>query len=71
MQIKGDHLLFEIENSKTPSQPKLTHRKSGGIGLVNVRRRLNLLYDDRYQLKINNEPNLYRVILDLNLKNPD
>lgn len=71
MQIKGDHLLFEIENSKTPSQPKLTHRKSGGIGLVNVRRRLNLLYDDRYQLKIKNEPNLYRVILDLNLKNPD
>jgi two-component system, LytTR family, sensor kinase len=67
MQVDGNHLLFSIENSKGPSQPKQVHRKSGGIGLVNVRRRLNLIYDDQYQLKISNEPNTYRVILDLNL----
>ncbi len=67
MQVDGNHLLFSIENSKGPSQPRQVHRKSGGIGLVNVRRRLNLIYDDQYQLKISNEPNTYRVILDLNL----
>ena len=67
MNIEGQKLRFTIENSKGPSQPKQVHRKSGGIGLVNVRRRLNLIYDDHYHLKISNEPNVYRVTLDLNL----
>jgi LytS/YehU family sensor histidine kinase len=67
MNVRGQSLTFTIENSKGPAQPKQVHRKSGGIGLVNVRRRLNLIYDDDYQLKISNEPNIYRVTLDLNL----
>ena len=68
MDINGDKLEFVIENSKGPTQPKQLHRKSGGIGLVNVRRRLNLIYDDQYKLDIKNEPNSYRVALNLNLK---
>ncbi len=67
MIVSGNHLTFSIQNSKGPSQPRQVHRKSGGIGLVNVKRRLNLIYDDQYQLKISNEPNIYRVVLDLNL----
>jgi len=67
LQISQKKLLFDIENSKGPGMPKQVHRKSGGIGLVNVRRRLNLIYPDNYQLKISNEPNSYRVSLDLNL----
>lgn len=67
MHVHGNKLKFTIENSKGPSQPRQVHRKSGGIGLVNVRRRLNLIYDDQYHLKISNEPNVYRVTLDLNL----
>lgn len=68
MHIEGDQLRFVIENSKGPTQPKQLHRKSGGIGLVNVRRRLNLIYDDQYKLDIKNEPNSYLVALNLNLK---
>lgn len=67
MHVEGAKLRFTIENSKGPAQPKQVHRKAGGIGLVNVRRRLNLIYDDHYHLKISNEPNVYRVTLDLNL----
>ena len=67
MNIEPERLTFTIENSKSPSHPKLTHRKSGGIGLVNVRRRLNLLYQDRYQLTIKNEPDKYTVNLMLKL----
>jgi two-component system LytT family sensor kinase len=36
---------------------------SGGIGLINASRRLELLYKDRYQLEIKNENNIYRVEL--------
>jgi two-component system LytT family sensor kinase len=38
---------------------------SGGIGLTNATRRLELLYKDRYQLEIKNENNIYRVHLSL------
>ncbi len=67
LRVEGHHLIFDIENSKGPSQPKQIHRRSGGIGLVNVRRRLNLIYNDQYKLDIRNDPNSYKVILDLNL----
>lgn len=40
---------------------------AGGIGLMNARRRLELLYKDRYQLDIKNENNVYRVQLILTL----
>lgn len=39
----------------------------GGIGLMNVRRRLELLYKDRYQLDIEDKNNIYRVALRLTL----
>jgi sensor histidine kinase YesM len=38
---------------------------SGGIGLNNVRRRLNLLYPGKYNLEINDEPDTYTVELSL------
>ena len=61
------HIQFEIENSKAERLPALEHRRSGGIGLVNVRRRLNLLYPDHYQLDIKDNPKTYHVILKLDL----
>lgn len=67
LHVDGNELFFTIENSKGVSKPRLTHRKSGGIGLVNVRRRLNLMYDEQYDLNISNEPDLYHVSLKLNL----
>jgi sensor histidine kinase YesM len=39
----------------------------GGIGLQNVKRRLDLLYADRYSLDISEEDNKYMVELTLNL----
>lgn len=43
--------------------------KSGGIGLVNVRRRLNLLYPGQYKLDIedNNKEHIVELSLDLSL----
>jgi len=67
LNIEGNQLIFEIQNSKGPSQPRQTHRKSGGIGLVNVKRRLNLIYNEDYRLEIKNDPNDYKVKLNLTL----
>ena len=67
VSVDNRYLNFEIENSKGPAKPKETHRKNGGIGLVNVRRRLNLIYPDKYHLLIKNKPNAYAVSLELEL----
>lgn len=67
LRVDKRHVDFYIENSKPESPPKQDHRRSGGIGLVNVHRRLNLLYPDRYELKINDTPKSYAVNLKLEL----
>ena len=67
LEVQPDHIQFEIENSKAAALPQATHKRSGGIGLVNVRRRLDLLYPGKYELDIRNNPNTYHVTLTLNL----
>jgi two-component system LytT family sensor kinase len=58
------HFNFSIENSK---EPIATMEKQGGIGLVNVKRRLELLYPGKYSLNINDKGDLYKVELRLSL----
>jgi len=65
--IEDKDILFHIENSKPDSIPLTEHPRSGGIGLVNVRRRLNILYPDHHTLSIENQPNIYIVDLKLEL----
>ncbi len=70
LDIDSSYVRFFIENSKTdilPVRPE-SGRPSGGIGLVNVRRRLKILYPDRYDLRIENTPTTYAVTLDLELQ---
>lgn len=62
-----DDIDFYIENSKPDAPPPQNHRRSGGIGLVNVRRRLDLLYPGKYNLKIEETPKSYAVRLHLNI----
>jgi len=58
---------FYIENSKPDAPMPKGDRRSGGIGLVNIHRRLNLLYPNNYDLKIEDRPQSYAVRLQLNL----
>lgn len=54
LKVLENKLLLRIVNSK-PSNPQTappTDKKSGGIGLVNVQRRLNLLYPNQFKLDI-------------------
>lgn len=67
LDVKDNNVHMFIENSKAPTMPKPSHKRSGGIGLVNVRRRLELLYPHKYDLKIDDNPNTYAVTMDIDL----
>ena len=58
------YLTFKCRNSKAekPNQEK------GGVGLANVKKRLDLLYDKNYTLDIKDEPDIYIVELKLPLR---
>jgi len=62
--VKNTNLYFNVTNSK-PSIVSESKRK--GMGLENVRRRLNLLYPNSHALKIDDIENLYRVNLSIDL----
>ncbi|MBN1819107.1 MAG: histidine kinase [Prolixibacteraceae bacterium] len=64
---KPDYLEFTIENSYEKLIENNTKYK--GIGLENVKQRLSHLYNkDKYELKITDENNIYKVFLGLHLK---
>ena len=65
VDVKDDRLKFVCSNSKQHLTVK--EKSGGGMGLVNVRRRLDLLFQDTYTLKIEDRENEYDVSLDLPL----
>lgn len=68
MRITDEKLFFTVENSKPETLPKPDSRRSGGIGLANVKRRLNLIYPDQYKLHIDDMPAAYRIELEIILE---
>ena len=67
LKVDGNTVQALIENSKAQNMPKAIHPRSGGIGLTNVRRRLDLLYPSRYELEIVDAPDKYSVHLNITL----
>nr|WKN34035.1 histidine kinase [Tunicatimonas sp. TK19036] len=63
--LQESTLTYTVENSKPSSLRQETIQ--GGIGLVNVRRRLDILYADRYELTVKNEPSTYAIHLTIQL----
>ena len=61
--VEGDELKFSCRNSKSEK----SNEKKGGVGLDNVRKRLNLLYGNRYVLHIHNDADVYTVELNIPL----
>jgi hypothetical protein len=64
-KIEKDLLTFECENSV--ANTKKTNLDAGGIGLANVKRRLDLLFEGKHILIINQDLDKYQVKLILNL----
>lgn len=66
ISIKNNKFDFFVENSK-PSTVFKNQRQ--GIGLINVKRRLQLLYPKAHTLKIDDTERNYKVFLSINLSN--
>ena len=64
VSVEDDRLHFLCRNSKaeTPNQEK------GGVGLSNVRKRLNLLFGNSYTLRISDASDVYTVDLVIPIK---
>lgn len=60
LACRDDRFVFSVENSK---EPKSSVDAYGGIGLKNVKRRLELLYPGRYELTIEDKAESYRAEL--------
>lgn len=68
IEVKGDTLYFECVNSKDQDyEPFLSDKKSGGLGLVNIKRRLELLYGENHTLDIESTKSEYSVKLTIPL----
>ena len=65
IEVKADdnQLIFTCRNSRIPKEED----KHGGVGLSNVKQRLDLIYGDRYSLDIKDQTDTYTVILTLPL----
>lgn len=66
IQLKGKECIYRVENSKIPSAKPESEEKSG-IGLQNVRRRLELSYPEQYKLTMEDKPDRYFVQLNITL----
>lgn len=59
VSVKKNTLLFKVANSKN----EFVHNSTNGIGINNVKKRLNLIYPNRHELRINDEGNFFVVSL--------
>ena len=66
LKTRHTSMVFKIENSKNPAQPHIKSL-SKGIGLSNVKKRLELLYPRKYKLEIDEKETTFSVTLALEL----
>ena len=63
IKIEGTQLELTTANNSTTVQ----YEESGGLGLKNLRKRLELLYPNRHKYSFKIEDNVYHAYLSLNL----
>ena len=67
LKPQADRLLFKCRNSR--QQKPQDENMKGGVGLSNVRRRLDLLFPGNYTLDLKEQEDTYTVHLDIPLTN--
>ena len=65
LEIKKQHLFFRVSNNY--NKGNLSKDKNSGIGIANVKNRLELLYKKQHDLSIKDNGEIYTIELNLNL----
>ena len=67
IHLKKGILYFTIQNPFLPQNSRVETNKSG-IGISNVKKRLNILYPDKHELHIESKNGIFYVILKIQLE---
>ena len=69
VKTQVDGLKFSIANSKPAGGSEVSKQEGyqGGIGLINVKKRLRLLYPQKHELKVGSTATEFKVELDIKL----
>lgn len=66
INVENNLLKMQVRNSKSPNPVNL---QTGGIGLNNVKKRLDILYANNYALTIDDQAEYYLINLTINMAN--
>jgi two-component system LytT family sensor kinase len=66
--VDEDELIFQTSNPKPLGVTHKTLLNEGGIGLKNVKKRLELLYPGRHKLEIDTDDDTFNVLLTIRLQ---
>lgn len=67
LKTEGNKVVFECENSIPTTREQ--NNDNGGVGIVNIKKRLDLIYGNSFTLDISKAENEYHVQLTIPLKN--
>lgn len=67
VSVINNLFFFKIENSIAPEYTNVEPKVSGGLGILNVERRLKLLFPDKHKLEYGTEGNEYYVKMEIEL----
>ena len=67
IKLNGKDCIYTVENSKNKINGVTSEHGKSGIGLRNVKRRLELTYGEKYDLEVKDLPDRYYVQLKLSL----
>ena len=68
LKANDERTVFSIENSKPQLSTKVSAQARKPIGLVNIKKQLEILYSGNYQLDIENEDNKFTATLMIEVK---
>ncbi len=71
MDIKDDKVYFSCSNSISATNNNAIEKSHSGIGLTNVKKRLQLLFPERHKLTITDTNHVFMVHLEIDLKQPE
>jgi hypothetical protein len=63
IKVANDTLLLEVINNKVRTVSEKQKKSLGGIGLVNVQKRLDSLYPNRHSLQVISDLNRHQIVL--------
>lgn len=67
LEVMGKTLFFETKNEIFPLHPESPEAQENGIGLVNTRRRLDLLYPNKHRLKFGKKDSINEYYVNLTI----